>query len=273
MNYLEKYYNDHDEQGRFDKRHNQVEFLTTMRYIEKYLPGGEGRILEIGAGTGRYSRAIADRGYSVTALELVERNIEVFKSLITPEQNIRVEQGNALDLSRFADNSFDLVLLLGPLYHLYNDEDKRRCLAEAVRVARAGGVIFAAYVISDLTLYDDAFRRGLMMISDYLDKGKIDPHTFATVSTPEDVFEMVRKEDIDRVMRGIPADRLHYVATTLVARLIREALEEMDDAAFELYMRHHFAVCERPDMAGMTSHSLDILRKREPAPCGGEPTP
>jgi 2-polyprenyl-3-methyl-5-hydroxy-6-metoxy-1,4-benzoquinol methylase len=69
LNSLENYYNSHDENSRLESRHGQVEFLTTMRYIERYLTPGA-KVIEIGAGTGRYSRAIADMGYPVEAVEL-----------------------------------------------------------------------------------------------------------------------------------------------------------------------------------------------------------
>ncbi|MCL2204157.1 MAG: class I SAM-dependent methyltransferase [Defluviitaleaceae bacterium] len=263
MNPIENHYtHNYDEQARFDHRYNLVEYRTTLHYIEKYLAQKPNAyVLEVGAGTGRYSRAIADKGYRVEAVELVPHNIAIFESLTTPGQDIRVTQGNALDLSAFADNTFDLTLVLGPLYHFYHDADKERCIAEAVRVTRPGGVVFAAYVISDITLYEYGFRTGQLDIPDYIEKGKIHPHTFATTSVPADIFEMVRKEDIDRLMGRFPnTARLHYVATTLVARLLRDCLDAMDEDAFGLYMRYHLAVCERPDMMGMTSHSLDIFR-------------
>jgi SAM-dependent methyltransferase len=263
METIINHYKEYDEQARFDKRHNQVEFLTTMHYIEKFLQplSANPRILEIGAATGRYSRAIADMGYQVDSLELAQSNIDVFNSLLTPAQNIRITQGNALDLSMYANETFDLTLVFGPLYHLFTDEDKRKCISEALRVTKPGGVVFAAYVISDITLYSDIFQRNVLYMPDYIAKGKINPVTFATTSTPEDIFEMVRKEDIDRIMQPFPTTRLHYVATTLIARVMRDALDNMDDEIFDLYMRHHFAVCERLDMTGMTSHSLDIFRK------------
>ena len=78
---------------------------------------------------------------------------------------------------------------------------------------------------------------------------------------PEDLFELVRKEDIDRLMAGYHVERLHYVATDMITRYLRESIAEMSDEDFEIYLKYHYAVCERPDMAGMTHHSLDIFRK------------
>lgn len=78
MKELAEYYGNYDEDNRLRSRHGMVEFLTTMRYVDNYLRPGMG-ILEIGAGTGRYSHALAQRGYAVDAVELVQHNIDVFR--------------------------------------------------------------------------------------------------------------------------------------------------------------------------------------------------
>jgi ubiquinone/menaquinone biosynthesis C-methylase UbiE len=262
MDKIINHYSNYDEEVRLEYRHGRVEFLTTMRYIEKYLPQiPDAYILEVGAGTGRYSRTIADMGYTVEAVELVPHNIEVFLSKITPAQNITVTQGNALDLNMFADDTFDMTLVLGPLYHLFTETDKQQAIREALRVTKPGGFIFAAYVISDAPVLEDGFVRNLWDISEQIAKGKIDPVTFATTSTPADIFSLVRKEDIDKLMIPFRTERLHYVATNLISRFLRENLANMDEKTFNLYMNYHYAVCERTDMVGLTHHSLDIFRK------------
>ena len=156
---LTEFYNSYDEDSRLKSRHGMVEFLTTMHYIETYLKSGD-RVLEVGAGTGRYSHALARQGYRVDAVELVEHNIKVFRENTQENENIRVIQGNALDLSAFEDHTYDMTLLLGPLYHLYSLEDKRRAVSEALRVTKKDGIIFAAHVISDGCLLDEGFNRG-----------------------------------------------------------------------------------------------------------------
>lgn len=258
--YLIDYYNSYDESGRLETKHGSVEFLTTMRYIDKYIRQGDS-VLEIGAATGRYSHALARRGYTVDAVELVEHNIEIFRQNTLPDEKITVTQGNALDLSAFPDDKYDITLLLGPLYHLYNDEDKRQALSEAIRVTKPGGIIFAAYVISDGCLFDEGFRLGNFSVAEYVKNGMLDPETFAAISEPKDLFELVRKEDVDRLMSVFPTTRLHYAATDGCARLLREAVDKMDNDTFELFLKYHFAVCERQDMVGITSHSIDIFRK------------
>lgn len=115
--YLIDFYNNYDEDSRLALKHGTVEFLTTMHYIEKYLKPSD-RVLEIGAATGRYSHTLARQGYDVDAVELVEHNIEIFRKNIQSNENITITQGNAMDLSAFSDNEYDITLLLGPLYHL-----------------------------------------------------------------------------------------------------------------------------------------------------------
>jgi len=262
MNYLEDYYNNYDEEGRLERKHGQVEFLTTMRYIEKYLQQKpDAYVVEIGAGSGRYSRRIADMGFRVEAVELVPHNIEVFKKLLTPTQNIRVMQGTALDLSMYESNMFDVTLVLGPMYHLYNDADKQLAISEALRVTARGGVVFVSYCISDASILYDTFTDNLLWTSGYMDKGQIDPITFAVTSLPENIFAMTRKYDIDRLMASFPVERLHYVATDMISRFLRESIADMNDNTFDMYLRYHYAVCERPDMVGLTHHSLDVFRK------------
>ena len=243
--YLINHYSSFNEDARLMSKHGSVEFLTTMRYIDKYIKPDD-RVLEIGAGTGRYSHALARQGYAVDAVELVEHNIEMFRKNIQPD---------------FSDHQYDITLLLGPMYHLYTKEDKRQALSEAIRVTKQGGVIFAAHVISDGCLLDEGFNRGNINVSEYIEKGLIDPETFASRSQPKDLFELVRKEDIDELMSVFPVSRLHYAASDGCSLFMREAVDAMDDETFELYLKYHFATCEREDLLGVTSHVIDIFQK------------
>lgn len=139
--YLTNYYERYDENGRLVSKHGMVEYLTTMKYVEKYLEPNM-RVLEIGAATGRYSHALAQKGYPVDAVELVEHNIEIFKQNTTEGEPVTITQGNAMDLSAFESDTYDITLLFGPMYHLFTREDKLKALSEAIRVTKKGGIIF-----------------------------------------------------------------------------------------------------------------------------------
>ncbi len=258
--YLINHYNNYDEDSRLVPKHGSVEFLTTMKYIEKYIKTGN-HVLEIGAGTGRYSHALAQEGYKVDAVELVEHNIEIFKQNTKINENITITQGNAMELSAYPDNEYNITLLLGPLYHLYTKEDKQQALSEAIRVTKPGGIVFAAYVISDGCLLDEGFNRGNINVLQYIEQGLIDSQTFAAKSEPKDLFELVRKEYIDDLMSIFPVTRLHYVAADGCALFMRESVDSMDNDTFNLFLQYHFATCEREDLLGVTSHAIDIFRK------------
>ena len=259
MSILTKYYENFNEDGRLRSRHGMVEFLTTMRYIEKYLQPGM-RIVEIGAGTGQYSHALAQKGYQVDAVELVEHNIEVFKQNTKANEQVTICQGNAVDLSAFENNTYDITLLLGPMYHLYTKEDQERALSEAIRVTKKNGVIYAAYCNNDATMIQFCFQKG--MIRDERFKTLVNPITFKASSRPEELFVLNRKEDIDELMSNFDVERLHYLGTDMATNFMKETVDAMDDEMFELYLKYHFYICERPDLVGATHHILDVFRKK-----------
>lgn len=255
---LEGFYSNYDEDNRLTSRHGMVEYLTTMRYIERYLHPGM-RILEVGAGTGRYSHTLARKGYRVDAVELVEHNIEVFRANTQSGECVSVIQGDARDLSAYESNTYDMTLLLGPMYHLFSEEDKLKALSEAIRVTKKGGIIFVAYCGNEATILQFCFLRGMYMDPKY--RSLIDPVTFKADSDPVELFELHRPEEIDALRAHFPVTQLHFVASDGYANYIRPQLAQMDEELYQSYLRYHFATCERRDMVGYSNHILDIFRK------------
>ena len=258
MEALKNYYKTRNEDARFSSKSGMVEFLTTVRYIEKYLKPGM-KIIEIGAGTGRYSHYFARNGYRVDAVELMECNIEVFKQKTAPDEPVTVVKGDAINLCGIASEQYDITLLLGPMYHLYTLEEQKAAIREALRVTKTGGIVFAAYCNNDMTVYQFGFRRGAFKSGIYDEL--IDFETFKLYSTPKEIFALYRKEDVDALMEDFHTQRLHYVGTDMLTHFISGEIDGMDDRAFDLYMKYHLCICERPDMIGTTNHMLDIFRK------------
>ena len=186
---LEKYYNKFCEEKRLTRRHGYVEYVTSMKYIHEYLPQGKKetvKILDVGAGTGRYSVQLAGEGYDVTAVELVKYNLGILKS---KKSSVKAYQGNALNLSRFEADQFDMVLVFGPMYHLYTKEDKVKALKEAKRVVKPGGIILVAYCMNEYSILTYGFKEGHMKES--IRNQKVDD-SFHVRSKEEDLYDYVR---------------------------------------------------------------------------------
>ena len=260
MSYLEDYYNGYDEEGRLLSRHGQVEYLTTMKYIrERLAETPDPKIIEVGAGTGRYSVTLAKEGVNVTAVELIQHNLEILKSKLDGSEPITAIQGNALDLSAFPDSSFDMTLLLGPMYHLYTREEKLQALSEAVRVTKPGGYILVAYCMNEPTVVQFVFGQNHLREVTELNMLTKDWHC---ISEPKDLFELVRTEDIASLDAELPVERVKLVATDGATNYMRQYIDSTDDETFEKWLDFHFTICERQDLIGASHHTLDILRKK-----------
>ena len=255
---LEKYYNKFCEEKRLTRRHGYVEYVTSMKYIHEYLPQGKKetvKILDVGAGTGRYSVQLAGEGYDVTAVELVKYNLGILKS---KKSSVKAYQGNALNLSRFEADQFDMVLVFGPMYHLYTKEDKVKALKEAKRVVKPGGIILVAYYMNEYSILTYGFKEGHMKES--IRNQKVDD-SFHVRSKEEDLYDYVRIEDIDAIDQAAGVKREKLIAADGPANYMRTVLNAMDEETYQLFIQYHLSTCERKDLLGASAHTLDIVRK------------
>ncbi len=259
---LENYYNEWTEDNRLLSRFGQVEFLTTIRYIEKYLKPGM-KILEVGAGTGRYAHYFARKGYTVDAIELVERNIADFKAKTLPGEDVHIVQGDAVNLCMVKDNEYDIVLHLGPMYHLSTDSERKAAVSEALRAAKLNGKIFMAYILNEMTVINHFFRNG--HINEETARTEIISSNWRLDGNSKKHLAFYRLEDINALMSGFHANRLHLVGTEMISGAMRELLSAMSDEEFLYYTEYIYSICERADMIGLSGHVLDIFEKK-PSP-------
>lgn len=263
MNNIEQYYNKFNEEKRLDSRHGQVEFRVTMKYINSILDEliSDGRkkadikILDIGAGTGRYSVPLAECGYDVTAVELVKYNLGILKK---KNSTVNAMQGNALRLKKLEDESFDVTLLFGPMYHLITREDKLKALSEARRVTKKGGTILVAYCMNEYSVV----RYGFMEehISELIDGKKI-TEEFRVAPSEEDLYDYVRLEDINSLNEELGLNRIKIISPDGPANYIRPFLNKLSPEDFEHFVEYQMATCERQDIIGAGAHTVDILIK------------
>jgi SAM-dependent methyltransferase len=142
------FYNSDPETEHRRLRQNQLEHDLTWRYLDQYLPS-QGSILEIGAATGRYTLELAKRGYTLTAVDLSAALLEECRKALVAarlESQVRLVVADARNLSRVTEVGFDAVLMMGPLYHLVVEADRKLALKEASDRLRAEGIIFSSFL-------------------------------------------------------------------------------------------------------------------------------
>ena len=149
---------------RLDTSVAHLEFCTTLHLIQKYFPK-TGHVADIGGGPGRYTVELLKQGYQVTLVDLSEKAVAFAKTKcdelkLQPE---RIIQGDARDLSWLETDTFDAVLLMGPLYHVRQNQDRHHILEDLKRILKPDGVALVAYMNawgvmrSSLTNHPDRF--------------------------------------------------------------------------------------------------------------------
>lgn len=249
---IEKHYNKHPEDLRLQRRHGIVEFETTMYHLHRFLRPGY-QLLDIGAGTGRYTSALMAEGFDVKAVELVQRNIDVFKKR---EPTANVVKGDARDMPFLPSATADITLLLGPLYHLIGKEEKVKALTEAKRVTKPGGLIFVAYLMNEYSILSYCFDEE--RIGGLMERGAVDSN-FHIQAQPDELYDYVRLEDIDALNRKAGLERVTIFSPDGPADYMRTRINQMSEETFRRFIEYQKSVSERADLMGAGSHVVDVV--------------
>jgi SAM-dependent methyltransferase len=150
-----------EESRLFDGGRPRLEYVRTLELLERFLPPAPATVLDVGGGTGVYATVLCERGYVVDVIDPVASHVERV-SAIAAERGLSLTAGvgDARNLDA-GDGTYEAVLMLGPLYHLVDRDDRATAWAEAARVARTGGVVVAA-AISRFASLLDGLRRGML---------------------------------------------------------------------------------------------------------------
>ena len=250
---LINYYNKFNEDKRLNTRHGQVEYITTLKYIHDFIKEND-KIIEIGAGTGKYSCQLANEGYDITAVELVKHNLKIIEK---NNNKVRTILGNAINLKQIEDNTFDLTLLLGPMYHLITKEEKIKALNEAKRITKPGGIIMVSYCMNDYAILTHGFRDNY--IKESLKNKEVD-NNFHVSPKETDLYSRLTINDIDELNKITNLERIKIISPDGPSNYMRSTLNKMDKKTFDLFIKYHMKTCERLDLIGAGAHTLDILK-------------
>lgn len=235
---------------------SKVEYLTTLKYLQEYLKPND-KILDLGAGTGIYSIELAKQGYDVTAVELVEENLECLIGKITKDMKITPILGNALDLSCFSNDSFDVVLNMGPLYHLPNEDDRIKAIQETMRVLKKGGFAFFAYINNDMVFITEALSYNPNFLLDNNNRY----YNRSNFKLSDEVFTILPIDYFRSLMKKLGIVEEKQIAQDGFSELLEDKINALSEEKFYEWLRFHYHTCEKPEFLGSSHHILFITKK------------
>ncbi len=253
------------EWDRLKTRHPYEKYIT-IRMMERYIRPGSA-ILDIGGGPGHYSVHFARQGHAVTLLDLSDENVRFAKKKARSfGVRITAAQGNALDLSRFPDDSFDAVFLMGPLYHLMTAESRVRALTEASRVLKPGGCLFSSFIL----LFGGVIY-GLRDLEETILRPKEQAFFRAAANDESLAFEaftfawMTTVPDAEKLLSSIPGLRTETVfGQESILSPYRDRLAQSPKKVRQAWYDYALKYCEKKEYLTHTEHLMIVSRKVMP---------
>ncbi len=255
------FYAHYAEENRLDgSKQGKIEYITTMHYIHKYLNDGQ-KVAEIGAGTGRLSIELAKEGFDVTAVEYSDSNFDKLQKNAEEIPNIKTFHGDAVRLDMLDDESFDMTMLFGPMYHLYTQDEQLTALREAKRITKKGGIILIAflsvyaimnnnYVCSQCGSFIDGFNENFTE--------NLENRHFA-----EQLFTGFDIVEFEQLLAKAPLEIKTIVSTDGILELAEGRKDfGLEGENFDKYVKYHLAFCEKRELLGSSSHLLAVCRNQ-----------
>lgn len=258
---IKKYYEGYDEDSRLIKDNShKVEFITTTHVLDEKIKVGS-KILDVGAGTGRYSFYYLNKGNKITALDIVQKNVEIIreKSKAIKSENLEIDLGDVRDLSQFKSNTFDVVLCLGPMYHLSKEEDQIKCIDECLRVLKPDGILAIAY-INRYAQYVIHISRDKDYINDKLLRNIVD--FGIEYEDDRDYFYFSTYDEIEGIMAEFKVKRLDHIGTDGIVHMMRDNINSLDESEFNKWLDYHFKTFRNPSLIGYSLHNLYVCKKK-----------
>jgi 2-polyprenyl-3-methyl-5-hydroxy-6-metoxy-1,4-benzoquinol methylase len=255
------YYSGYDEENRLGGMYS-IEFLRSQDIILRNLKKKGSEILDIGGAAGRYSFWLAGLGHSVTLIDMTPKHIQqAQRTNKTADQKLAgIALGNACELP-YGDEEFDVVLLMGPLYHILDRGQRVSAIREARRVLRRGGVLFMAF-ISRFASMLDGFKFGLVLDESFrsildgdLKKGAHinntdNPKYFTTAY-------LHHPDEIEGELESAGVILRNLYAVEGIANCIIDINEKVKDAAYRNYLFEKIRETEEDrSIIGISSHFM-----------------
>ncbi len=261
-NYVVESYENYNEESRFDRKSKRIEFLTTCRILDETI--GQGKtILDCSAGTGAYAFYLADKGHTVTTTDITPRHIEYINNLLeTKNYTMKTAVMDATDLSVFKDETFDVVLNMGPIYHLTDKKAREKNISECVRVLKKDGLLFTAY-IPRFYVFQHVSMRDEKYLKSKLAKQLVE--TGVLMHDDEDCFWTDTYYSSAEEMEALYSDNtLHitdHFAQDGITSLFDNKVDNWTDEQYKIWCDYHYSICREKSILGASNHVIIVGRK------------
>lgn len=246
------YYNASNEQSRLKKdRHSQIEFLISMEYLQAVIPENS-KILDCCAGAGIYAFALAKQ-HRVIAGDLSEKHVAQMQKMQEDKPQLEeIHRLDVRDMCIFEDESFDVVLCMGALYHLFSYEDRMNAMHECVRVCKKSGILAFAYLNKWGNFYNGMINnlKSMDLLYREFDSGN-----------HEDIFFRTTAKEVDEMCRALNLTGLHNIGVDHLAFLSSERIDTMSDEEYAHLLDYQRKATQEPNIAGASLHGLWIGQK------------
>ena len=254
-------YKNYDEAGRmFTSKSKNIEYRTTIHFFDEIIPN-KSSVLELGAGGGIYTEYLAQNKHEILSSDIVQEYVEIIRNRCKDFKNVRVKQIDATKLDEIGNELFDVILCMGPYYHLQDNQKRTKLLIDSFSLLNDGGILVLSYINKYFALplylmYEkkfgqkeyEAFDRNDYKSISYLD-GFME---FTYYSKPEDVEIEINKVGY-KILKHIGVDGIY--------NLISGKMEMMNEEEYECFLEYHYKMCTEKSILGNSSHGLVFCKK------------
>lgn len=262
-NAVEKFYNENVESEWNRLEVHKMEFAVTMKAMLEYMPAGAS-VLDIGGGPGRYSIELLKRGYDVTLMDLSEENVK-FAEQNAKEAGLSLKClcGNAVEGAPFPNETFDVVLLMGPLYHLIDENERHEAIRQALRVLKPGGLLYASFItryafLVDMLKYDPG---EIVHREEYIEQLLNDGIHKPTASGGFTEAYFIHPIDIDPLLQEFGLEEIMITAPDGLIMSAEQRVNQLPEEAFHKWVELCYRLGTDSTIWGTSEHMLYVGRK------------
>ncbi|WMJ87422.1 class I SAM-dependent methyltransferase [Anaerocolumna sp. MB42-C2] len=264
INHVVETYENYREEDRLTTNNaRKIEFITTKKIFDEVFKN-EMKILDCAAGTGEYAFYLSEKGHEVTATDLTPRHIEIMNQKLKEKKHkINTAVLDATDMSVFGDESFDIVLNMGPFYHLITESKRLKCISESLRVLKKGGLLVTAYIprysVFQYVALSDKKYLDMNLADQLIDTGVLrhdDANCFWTdtyYSNPDEMETLYQEHNLEII---------EHFAQDGITPFLKEKVDALNPTEFEMWCDYHYRICREKSILGASNHVIIIGRKR-----------